>query len=108
MREIKFRVWDRIKEKMYDPKGYIILDPSITQYIYLQFTGLNDIQETPLYIGDIIETPVGELFLIVDSDTGWDCQRLNKGREGLYLSSIIKGIRFIIIGNKYENKELLK
>ena len=115
MLEIKFRTFDTINRTFhywgFNIKGAIFTGPKVSgdmQFRHDQFVGLKDkYGRQDLYEGDIIETAGGEVFLINPCQTGWECQRLKGGSKGTYLSSIIAGIRFIIIGNKYQNPELL-
>jgi len=111
MREIKFRAWD--KELKYMHRGSNFLSVSWnkegylhhSELIFLQYTGLKDDNEVEVYDGDIIVDIEGTKLLVEWNDDtckfqfsdGSDINDNN--RYGTYK---------IIIGNIYENPELLK
>jgi uncharacterized phage protein (TIGR01671 family) len=107
MREIKFRAWDTVVDKMdYAGECTVSIDffgrtfddgetpPRHIDYRtkLMQYTGLKDKNGKEIYEGDIIETPVGN-------------------REVKWLSvgwSLLTAGDTKVIGNIYENPELLK
>ena len=134
-REIKFRVWDkkfRGKKKMCypDETGYLNIrgvNPNLrhlmmmnTPYndrlIFHQFTGLKDKNGKEIYEGDILQDSFatyqvmfaeGSFFAI---DTAWGLQdALEEDAESTpYLRALIVSDGMKVVGNIFENPELLK
>lgn len=111
MRTIKFRAWNKDKKKFVkvmireDGRVYNPNHPSDWKEtpIIIQFTGLEDKKGKEIYEGDIIQ--VGEYkFRIYHGQFGWCVQNQNGTVDDLDMS-IINGE---IIGNIYENPELLE
>lgn len=114
MREFKFRAWDKNIKKFIRPTDLKIRGDNVIYYcesrdnmlIVMQYTGLKDRHGREIYEGDIVSHPSKELdraevkftnglFRIVAKD----------GRDDLlyYCNNIIE-----VIGNIYQNKDLLK
>lgn len=122
-REIKFRVW--LDDKMIYPKsdfdsgvdmlisikGQHYVNGVYKDVILQQYTGLKDKNEKEIYEGDIVFNDMSEHSHIVS----WDDILFSftitdmKSNTWLYLNEIIEDINcYDIIGNIYENPELLE
>jgi len=125
MREIKFRVWDKDNQKMWDridlnfcmKYGQIYIDNDYIKELgisknveLMQYTGLKDKNGKKIYEGDILAAPHtynieiiyknGGFLMEFFDDIGEKCEyHLNK--------ELIEQDDLEIIGNKYENPELL-
>jgi uncharacterized phage protein (TIGR01671 family) len=123
MRKIKFRVWDRVEDKMHKavqinfPEELVTIweddnDPVSTitddfdQFILMQFTGKLDHSGKEVYEGDILdfmpEQWGGEHIGVVewnDYNAQWDFGGGVAEDVGCFRN---------VIGNIYENPELLK
>ena len=123
MREIKFRAWDKTTKTMYDVRelewaggeiltAYIGLHTSDADNIQLmQYTGLKDKNGKEIYEGDVIRLIPEKVDVVVE----WDIRQVgfvmretkNIGRYHADLGGYTRDA-FEIIGNIYENPELLK
>ena len=122
MREIKFKVWDEINNKMYDygsdeacelledgvdfmGMSFLSCQPNV---IWLQYTGEKDIHGKEIYDGDIInransyDKKLSENYTIT-----WSEKYLSWYAEGFgTLCDVGSDIK--VIGSIYENSELLE
>lgn len=114
MREIKFRAWDMKKKQM-----LTIFDSSVgsdwylpswkENYKVMQYTGLTDKNGTEIYEGDIISYNKSREVVYFDTSLRIPCFT-----TGIGLGSSTKRHPYVItkrhevIGNIYENPELLK
>ena len=132
MREIKFRAWLKEDKKMVNVETMDFTDKSI-QYLkkseiintyilrrenfdnveLMQYTGLTDKNGTEIYEGDIVLVKLGGV-------STW-YKTVVKFKEGAFIASLIDGEDYIyifnrgfdnndfeVIGNIYENKNLLE
>ncbi len=133
MREIKFRVYDRkykeisLVAKLDFSNGYVITIPHNVLRIegcdLMQYTGLKDRNGKEIYEGDILKSSsdsIGHIYRVVwEGASYW----LEKGKDKDYMAfrldtyedhgyqKSIEGNNIAvveIIGNIYENSELLK
>lgn len=130
MNIIKFRAWHTIQKKMYSPeemgedqltlmpdgKGLINvssistqLSQFINEMIPLQFTGLKDKNGKEVYDGDIIQVDNEENPAITECKYDKGCFILEDNAGGHWTRQLHhQPERLTIIGNIYENPELLK
>lgn len=122
-REIKFRVWDRNECKMKVVKEMNLKEVNLINDLFplMQYTNCYDINSKEIYEGDIVESQRGQNVYIgevVWFDVGWyihtELTNIKKdGSKYKYPDYIRLKPRYgtcinKVIGNIFENKELLK
>lgn len=127
MRELKFRVWDKLTENFIYPTKYhqwhyiSISDGKFynlqnnsggDEYVVHQFTGLKDKNGKEIYEGDIVR-----VHYVLGKDVGvvvWsDCLfgyeiSYKRERHGESESLRAENLRYEVIGNVFEQPELLE
>ena len=111
MKEIKFRIWDKEENKMingndftfdeYAPLNDLFYDNS-KKLDFMQYIGLKDFDGVEIYEGDILEGENGYQGVVIFENGMF----LVDTSYGIYFLNLERNIR--VIGNKYENPELLE
>ena len=115
MREIQFRVWDSYNKKMIPTEGGFSLGSADSEmvggpdYPVMQYTGLKDKNGKEVYESDIVIGIYNKIGIIqyyaLTPRSGFGIQYWDK--DSLRWSDEI-GLEFEVIGNIYENPELLE
>jgi len=130
MREIKFRAWDKEEKIMipadlfafedYEPLAYLFKS---TEFDFLQFTGLHDKFDKEAYEFDILKYDIGYGIIrfgrflqnieeyereFIGFYVEWKIRYFPDSPEHLFVRSLAWEKEIEIIGNIYENPELLK
>lgn len=110
MREIKFKAWDKEFKQFSDMAlNYKIADINYyTDYEWVQYTGLKDKNGKEIYEGDILEFSGNVVALgIVKYNENFATFQACNGNSG-WLFGNESGTNIEILGNIYENPELVK
>lgn len=120
-RAIKFRAWDKVKRKMWEPHylsmyGEALVSnpisglPIVTDDPVMQFTGLHDKNGKEIYEGDVLASDYFKICSVVYRDAAFSLSTdLTGPDENPFLlgGCIDEGGSFEVIGNIYENLEFL-
>ena len=133
MREIKFRAWDRIDNKLitdcvrletsagrtYVSVGCVYYSPD--DLLIMQYTGLKDKNGKEIYEGDIVDQGYCQKIAIIEWNDGMFFSRRINATDAEFLRESVKcdeeSMTFLVqcrtddttvIGNIHENPELLK
>lgn len=116
MREIKFRAWGEkrmLNRTLFDRNWYTEDDKCVRGAMpndaralkVMQYTGLKDAKGVEIYEGDILLCDNQNLWVVSFDDRGCFCATDHKYKEDWVL---VDDYDFKVIGNIYENPELLK
>ena len=107
MREVKFREWQHQEKKMYhiDLHNEALLSTN-KHDVLMQRTGLKDKNGVEIYEGDIVQTKYGNHIIDWNSELcRFGFRRLQERIK--WVMNITALDEYEVIGNIYENKELL-
>lgn len=118
-RELKFRAWNETTHKMVDLKRVTLLATQIPglfipyQYTVMQFTGTKDADGKDIYEGDIVRHIYREMddLAIVCYDNEEALYYLEELNDSGWVDAwhdTRRWYRLAIVGNPYENPELVK
>ena len=137
-REIKFRAWDKNTERMWDIETWHIADEYVdliepgksiadisaerfwrkqSEIILMQFTGLHDKNGRGIYESDIVRystwhdgepTGVFQGEVVYSGDLGIASFDIRLDHDGEIDRAVLPAIGVEIIGNAFENPELLE
>ena len=128
MRDIKFRAWDKKDRVIRDVVGMSFyhdsvsvdiehgryLQDDVSRFELMQFTGLKDKNGTKIYEGDILTTDLSRPYLAVEFRNGAFMFQCHDNGKDYYdfMTATYENSNFTkyheVIGNIYENKELLE
>lgn len=119
MREIKFRAWDKINKDMFNVESINFQERKVYRDIVsyrefndielMQYTGLKDMRGKEIYEGDILFESFGERYYkVVFENASFRAEAEGDFEEySLDLIDIVaQGCE--VVGNIYENPELIK
>ncbi len=115
-REIKFRAWDEVSEKMLNWNDFLdtnmkntFIAPESTGLILMQYTGLHDKNGKEIYEGDIVKyrDSRGQHIEKVIFDKGCFYAGMHWGSSTRVAPKLINTRITEVIGNIYDNPELL-
>lgn len=117
---IKFKAWDKVNKKMYVVNvicftrqlAYVDgeeLSLRFKDIELLQYTGLKDAKDTEIFEGDILEH-WGNIYVVPDFtplDRSYEAENIKDHSDGSDDWMSMSDCDWEVIGNIYENKELL-
>lgn len=120
MREIKFRAWDK-KDKLW-VAGWSIgqagVQTETSNKVFMQYTGLQDKNGKEIFEGDVMPIVIENLGESIKTVNGvvkfeqgqWNIKYFHPFQKEIYLAnlySLLERAEKEVIGNLYENPELL-
>ncbi len=114
MRDIKFRAWNATSREMLTPYFFVNDENFITQYgvskpnEVMQFTGLKDKNSVEIYEGDVLSHSKQGLCVVKYGNKHFDYAGFTlENTEGM-INTLQNPHIYEVIGNIYENPELIK
>jgi len=119
MREIKFRVWDKLNKEMFNVESINFQERRVyrdtvsyrefNDIELMQYTGLKDKNNKEIYEGDILFESFGERYYRVIFENG-SFRAEFKGNFEEYSFDLIDVVAqsYEVVGNIYENPELME
>ena len=110
MREIKFRAWDGKELILWKEllEDYYGLEELGNSWKWMQYTGLKDKNGKEIYEGDIVKHPIYPRNLQVIWLDGKYVSKFEASKDGKHGFETIALTICEVIGNIYENPELVK
>ena len=116
MREIKFRAWDKINKDMFNVESINFQERRVYKDVVsyrnfndielMQYTGLKDMREKEIYEGDIVTLHNSEYKVIFNTEEARFVLRNDEFEMNIPFTNN-NNKRMEVIGNIYENPELL-
>lgn len=123
MREIKFRAWDKLEQSMHSTSDlswsnnhmywkYVGRMPwqQPCDYVLMQYTGLKDKNGVKVYEGDFLEECMYVKWC--DEQGGFQCWLPDDYclacNGDMYWHEVVQDMTYEVIGNIYENPDLLR
>ena len=119
-REIKFRAWDKQKRRLIEHSMLFRLDTTneipflpllekfIPEYEVMQYTGLKDKNGNEIYEGDLVSDLLNGSLGEVTFDEGCYLVDWEDELTTITLHQNIREFDVVVVGNIYENPELLE
>lgn len=113
MREIKFRAWDNLLRRMMANVERAVEMSKRPEFEVMQYTGLKDKQGVEIFEGDIVRLNAGNFEVCLLEGCWYLRRKFDKGVSfgrlyETWTECAKEGLPYEVIGNIYENPELLE